>query len=205
MSMRTKATNNTSRPMMSMEAGSSAKKRRVEDEEDQRGKVLLASLRKLSDAMNETVAETRSEFEVARSPGELEKFINNPSGAVGRKGMRNLWSHVASYEACLRANDVETYSELERLWKGAYGSREVRDAVEDLLQAEERHATLVKDIERDFLEIQNGGHSLELKLTGDVVPGELKVTDASSKDIREIRSYWEGSKVTLFVLMRHFG
>ena len=196
-----------------MEGRPAAKRRRVEEEGEGegggKGEVLVASLRKLADAINKVVEETRSEFEATSGTSAMEELVVS-AGRVGedgktRKGVKNLWSHVASYVECLEANGVETYSELERLWERRYGSQDVRDAVEDVLQAEERNDELCKDIEKEFVKIQSERRELELKNIGDSIPAELKVTDARSKEVQKIQSYWEGSKFTLFVLLRHFG
>ena len=160
----------------------------------------MESLLKLADAINKVVDETRSEFQADVSGGsheEFEKFLDTPG-----KGIRRVWAHVASYEECLRTNSVGTYAELEKLWERQYGVQEVRDAVEDVLQAEDRHHALTKDVEREFVKLHS---ELDLKVEGDTVPGGLKVTDARCKKEQEIQSFWEGSKYTLFVLLRHFG
>lgn len=197
-----------------MEGRPAAKRRRVEEEGEGEGEgggkeVLVASLRKLADAINKVVEETRSEFETTSGTSALEELVVSArrvgEDGMTRKGVKNLWSHVASYVECLEANGVETYSELERLWERRYGSQEVRDAVEDVLQAEERNDELCNDIEKEFVKIQSERRELELKKIGDSIPAELKVTDARSKEVRKIQSYWEGSKFTLFVLLRHFG
>ena len=183
-----------------MEEPSPAKRRRVEDEEGnkERREVLVASLRKLADAINKAAEETGSEFQADDSPVDFEKFLNTPGG----KGIRRLWSHVASYEECLRSNGVGTYAELEKLWESQYGSQDVRDAVEEVLDAEERHEALLKDVQKEFVKAHS---ELQLKEIGDALPGDLKVADGRTKEVQEIQSYWEGSKFTLFVLLRHFG
>ena len=181
-----------------------AKRRRVELEDGQQEeprKTLLSSLEKLADAINRVVNETRAEY--AAASGDVEKFVSGPAGP--KRGIRNLWSHVANYVECLRANGVTKYSDLEELWKRHYSRQEIRDAVEDVLEAEESHQSLLQEVEGPFIETQSSTGTGEVWSTGDCVCGDLEVTDARSSEVKEVRSYWEGSKVTLFVLLRHFG
>ena len=181
-----------------------AKKRRSEDVGGEgKREALVTNLQKLTDAINKTVEETRSGFEAARSRDgqDFEEFLMTKSSS----GLRNLWRHVASYAECMQKNDVSRYSDLERCWESEYGAQKVRDAVEGLLEAEERHEDLLKDIESVFINFQSSGAPLVKKTVGDEFCGAFKVTDARSGEIREIQSYCDGSKFTLFVLIRHFG
>ena len=178
----------------------STKRNKVEREADGQEaekERLLDSLRKLADATNSVVDEARKDF---REMG-VEKYVNVPTGA----GVRKLWSHVGNYIQCLRENCVETYSELEQLWKCHYGSPEVRDAVEDMLEAEERHEAFLKEVEGEFVKIQDGNEAVGGLKEGDIIPGNIEVIDARSKEARQIRTCWESSKTTLFVMLRHFG
>lgn len=160
---------------------------------------LVKSLRKLAEDINKVVNETREEY---CGGTQIEKFVDVPS-AMG--GVRNLWSHVANYIECLRVNCVSKYSDLEELWKCHYGREEVRDTVEDVLQAEEEHKDLLQEIERDFVEKQDSGASLKTLKVGDCISEGLRVTDARSKKECDIETYWKKSNTTLFVMLRHFG
>ena len=183
-----------------MASAPASKRRRVEEEEGEReGEVLATSLQRLSKAISKAVDETKAGFESARSEEpNFERFLT----VGGTSGIRNLWSHVASYAECMRANGVGTYSELERLGKTR---QQVREALGDLLEAERRHEDLLKEMEGVFAKLQNGGEPIVEKKVGDDFCGEIKVVDARSQEVREVRSYWEGSKFTLFMLIRHFG
>ena len=174
-----------------------AKRRKLE--EDQQAKdTLVNSLETLSEAVNSTVVEARREYDAR----EVEQFVRGPSG----RGVRKFWSHVTSYVECLRANGVSTYAELEGVWRRQYGCSEVRDAVESLLEAEDGHQTFLKQIEKQFVETQESSAPIQqLLATGEEIPKEVKLIEASSGEARELRYYWESSKFTLFVLLRHFG
>ena len=181
------------------ELGPPAKRRKVVERDEQEKETLLTSLRKLSAAINQVVDEARAEYKCTE---EVEKFVN---AAEPNLGVKKLWSHVANYVKCLQVNRVRTYRELENLWKNHYGEMEVRDVVEGVLEAEDYHEVFLKEVERRFVEAQDTLGAVKPVKVGDSVVGGLKVTDAQSGEVRELRTYWEKSKVTLFVLLRHFG
>ena len=182
------------------------KRPRKEDGEETRER-LIESLRDLAEGISKVVSETRAEYAEALRGAGVEKFIDAPSDSAGaapkKRGVRNLWSQVALYVECLRVNGVDKYSELEGLWKRHYSRSEVRDAVEDVLEAERDHEDLLNEVESKFVEKQD--NTVEALAVGASIPGALKVTDARSREVKEIRSYWEKSETTLFVMLRHFG
>ena len=177
-----------------------AKRRKVDDgqREEEVRETLVSSLGKLADAINRVVDETRAEYR--STAGDVEKFVGGP-----KRGIRNLWTHVGNYVECMQANGLTKYGDLEELWKRHYSRPEIRDAVEDVLEAEERHQELLQEVESKFIEAQDSMGAVKGWSMGDCVEGGLEVTDARSSEVKEIRTYWEGSKVTLFVLLRHFG
>ena len=186
--------------MAEVSAAPAAKRRKVDVEREQEGEVrkrLLESLKKLADSVNKVVDESRAEYTDAGT----RTFVDAPPGAK-KRGIKILWSHVASYVDCFRANGVQKYSELEEVWKQHYGCQEVREVVEELLEAEERHRTFLEEVEKEFVSAQDSRADLK---TGDVISGGVELTDARSLDVRKLRSYWPKSKFTLFVLLRHFG
>ena len=164
---------------------------------EQERETLLYSLRKLSSAVKSVVDDARTEYNDGR---DVEKFVDVP-----RRGVRKLWHYVANYAECLRVNGVAKYVELEALWKRHYGCPEIRDAVEDVLAAEENHVTFVKEVESKLVEVQDSKVALRVLVVGDSVSGDIQLTDARSTEVKELRTYWERSKVTLFILLRHFG
>lgn len=181
------------------ELGPPAKRRKVVERDEQEIETLLTSLSELSDAINLVVDGARAEYNCAE---EVEKFV---SAAQPNLGVRKLWSHVGNYVECLQVNGVKTYKELEDLWKSHYGKTEIRDVVDRVLEAEDHHEVFLKEVEGRFVEAQDTLGAVKPVTVGDSVMGGLKVTDAQSVEVKELRMYWEKSKVTLFVLLRHFG
>lgn len=159
---------------------------------------LLTSLSKLSDAINRVVDEARVEYD---SAGDVEKFVTGGPNL----GVKKLWSQVANYVECLQVNNVKSYGQLERLWETHYGEQETRDVVERVIEAEEHHEEFLKEVEKRFVAAQDATDPVKLMKTGDCVVEGLKVTDAQCAEVKELQTYWERSKVTLFVLLRHFG
>ena len=173
-----------------------AKRSRVEEARGERA-VLLTSLKKLSDAIDKTVEEAREEY------GSLgvEEFVSAPGG----RGIRRMWAHVGSYVECLRANGVNKYSELEGLWRQHYDHSEVREAVDELLESEDNSHQFIDDVEKRFKELDVGRRVASKMVVGETLPGTLKLVDARSGEEEVLEHCWKGSKVTLLVLLRHFG
>ena len=159
--------------------------------------ILLESLMKLSGAIDETVRKAREEYD---SLGP-EKFVTAPRS----RGIRNMWSHVGSYVGCLRGNGVSTYSQLEALWKRHYGDSEVREAVEALLESEDASHRFIDDVDKSFRAVDAGRRVEKKTAAGDSLLPNLSVVDGRSGEEARLEEYWKGSKVTLFVLLRHFG
>ena len=167
-----------------------------EDSASERG-ILLESLKKLSGAIDETVRKAREEFD---SMG-AEKFVTAPRG----RGIRKMWSHVGNYVECVRRNGVSTYSQLEVLWRRHYGDPEVRKAVEALLESEDASHRFVDDVDRSFRAVDAGRRVEKKTAAGDSLLPNLSVVDGRSGEEARLEEYWKRSKVTLFVLLRHFG
>lgn len=173
-----------------------AKRSRVDEATEERA-VLLASLKRLSDAIDKTVEEAREEYD---SLG-VEKFVSAPGG----RGIRRMWAHVGSYVECLRTNGVNKYSELEGLWRQHYDHSEVREAVDELLESEDNSHQFIDDVERRFKEMDVGRRVASKMLAGETLPGTIKLVDGRSEKEEALEHCWKGSKVTLLVLLRHFG
>ena len=129
-------------------------------------------------------------------------YVTPPSRA---HGIRRFWAHVINYSKCMQENGVRSYAELERLWKAHYGRTEMREVVDELLEAEEDYHSFLEEVESAFRKEEDDDLVATVKV-GEPFPSDVELLDVrSDKKLPLDQTYWKESKATLLVPKRHYG
>ncbi len=155
----------------------------------------------LSDLSERIVGVVNRVWENYRASTDLYEFIKRGN----REGITALYAVSHAYSDCMKRVGVQTRVELEQLWGQHYSDPQVRDAVEAVLEAEEKFAEFVARVEEELVPCENVSVSNDPAIVGQVLPKDLGLLDASSGQPTTLDAYWKESKFTLFVLVRHFG
>ena len=159
---------------------------------------LLASLAKLTSAVESATVQARTKF---RQAVDIEDFLR----LGNKKGISMVYGGTMPFYAeCFIANGVATRKELERLWGGLFHDEEVRETVEELLEVEEAFEELMADFDRELQKLEDQ-HAVANPLSvGDTLPA-LSLVEAETGEAVPVDKYLKRSKLSLFILVRHFG
>ena len=117
---------------------------------------------------------------------------------------RRFFVLVVSYVQCMKRLGVQTWAEVKQLWSKHYGEPEVKEAVDNLLEAEKKYAEFVAEVESII-------SPLEDKLTkkapkvGEMLQKDLSLIEIPSGQPKPLEESWKGAKFTLFVFLRLLG
>ena len=157
--------------------------------------LLVSQLSALAKTYESTIERFRAEFK-PEDIYELQSIKHDQNHIGDRFGALLL-----GYVQCMKPLGVQTEAELEQLWSKHYGEPEVKEAVDNLLEAEKKFTELLAEIES----LQS---PLEDKLTkkaakvGQMLPKDLPVIEMPSGQPTALEDSWNGAKFTLFVLLR---
>lgn len=162
-------------------------------------KLLVASLLTLAKKIEGAVDRTREDYNKA----DLYEFITYSHDKS--HGIMKLLAVVFAYAECMKELGLRSKRELEQLWRKHSQEPGVKDAVENLVQAEEKFANFVADIERKVNPLENKLTVKDKPQVGHELPKEYSLIEIPSGQKVPIESCWKGAKFTLLVLLRLFG
>ena len=99
---------------------------------------------------------------------------------------------------------MTTRNELEKIWSGLYRDEEVRESVEDLLQAELSFEDLVVKTEKELQKVEDQNAVANPTSLGDRLP-DLNLIGSKFGEPILLDQVLKTSKLSLFILIRHSG
>ena len=167
-------------------------------EEREKRSRLVASLAKTTRTWHSVLEQVRADFKQSSDINEfLRKDKDRPVTVIYKR-------MVAAYTECMLANGVATRKELEQLWGGLFHDEEVRETVEELLEAEQSYAELSAEADRELQKYEDQVAVANPLSVGDTVPA-LSLVEAETGEAVPVDKYLKRSKLSLFILVRHFG
>lgn len=158
--------------------------------------LLLSAISSLSEKIAGAVKQAGEDFKTA---SDIYEFISTENVTAG---IRKLFI-MPFYIECFNSLGVKTRAELEQLWAKHYNDHEVREAVEDVLKNEDSVREFAVEVDRELsLHEEKSNPSAQI---GQTLPKDLRLIDADTGEEMSLESFWEGSKFTWFVFLRHFG
>ena len=159
---------------------------------------LISALGKLSSELAGMIANTKKNYD----PNRLDWFLNRDSG---KEGVSCLLYPVHAYYACFLAAEVKTRKQLEELWISRYTNEAVRDAVDDLLAAEQDYRQYISEIDADLRLLEETLSPSETSSTiGSQVPLDLSLVEANTGASVSLESLLKRSRYSLFVFRKHY-
>ena len=158
---------------------------------------LISALGNLSSELTGMIANAKKNYDV----NKLDWFLNRDSG---KEGILALYP-VNAYHACFLAAEVKTRKQLEELWVSRYTEEAVRDAVDDLLAAEQDYRQYISEIDADLRLLEESLSPSETStVIGSQLPVGISLVQASSGTSLSLESLLKKSRFTLFVFRKHY-
>ena len=98
---------------------------------------------------------------------------------------------------------MKTRAQLEQLWASYYSNEDVRECVEDLLEAENAYGQFMADID-EATQAYEDKLALDIAGEGSSLPPDLSLTDTMTGEPLRLEKVWKKARFTLFVLRKHF-
>lgn len=156
---------------------------------------LVPALSKLASELTTMIANTKASYHRSR----LDSFLNRDSR---EHGLLSLYP-VGAYYSCFLSAGVKTRKELEELWSSLYTTESVRDAVDELLSAEESYREYISEIDNDLQQgLEDSLSPFETSTLGSQLPVKMTLVDASSGTSIGLESLLQRSQLTLFVFRK---
>lgn len=157
---------------------------------------LVSSISSLSEKIAGAVKQAKADFKAASDVYDFMSTTNKTAG------IRKLFI-MPLYIECFNVLNVKTRSQLEDLWAKHYNEREVRAAVQKLLKCEDSFREFAVNVD-NVLKLQEK-KSNPVPSVGQELPKDLALLDTETGQNMPLESYWQTSRFTWFVFIRHFG
>lgn len=162
----------------------------------------------LQSVINELSTSLRKMVEGGWARLEKSKDINDFVTSRGAENLHGLLSvyPVQLYAECFKSLGMKSRTELETLWGKNFHHEEVRDAVEELLLAEDnyRSTSLVQELDRRMHAHEEEAVALPVVVAGECLRTEATFVEARSGDTISLKTLLQKSPYTLFVLRKHY-
>ena len=171
------------------------------------GLLLVSCLKKITASLEETISNGRDTFS---DTGDVEKFISldNPLG------IRRLFTPMPVYAQAMSDMGLKSWNEMEQCLAKHYNNEDVCESTENLFSAQDEYKDFVSAVEEDLGKVEEDLGKVEeessfkdILSVGDQVPNDLSLTLATVGEHEPVQlaSFWKKTRVTLFILIRHFG
>lgn len=159
----------------------------------------------LQSVINELSTSLRKMVEGGLAHLEKSKDINDFVTSRGAENLHGLLSvyPVQLYAECFKSLGMKSRTELETLWGKNFHHEEVRDAVEELLLAEDNYRSLVQELDRR-MHAHEEAVALPVVVAGECLRTEATFVEARSGDTISLKALLQKSLYTLFVLRKHY-
>ncbi|CAH3122164.1 unnamed protein product [Porites lobata] len=131
---------------------------------------------------------------------EAKEHVRNSVEDFMEDKVRKLGPMIGHYFSTFQSLNVMTRNDMDRAVKKMYCFKSVRDAEEELFQAEQDWDSFLKEVEHTFDSLCGSVNDKEL---GSYGPCELKLTDVSTERQFSIQDLLTSAS-TVLVLLRHF-
>lgn len=160
--------------------------------------LLVSSLTAIVQKFESVVQETREDLRKTEDIVEFLKWTTDYN-----HGIMKLCGLVPAYVEAMSNLRVQSRAELKKLWTKHCGDARVKQAVDELLEAESNYEKFLAEIDQQQL------NPLEDKLTtksgaqvGQSISMDLKIAKIPSGQQVSLEECLKGDKYTLFVLLR---
>ena len=160
--------------------------------------VLLQAVRTLTNDLNKMVDEGRRQYQ---SSPDINDFVLS-RGSDKHHGLLLVYP-VNLYVECLKTVGVKSRDELEALWASLYSDPAVSECVENLLAAEDRWVDFISELDRE-MEAHEERTALPIVQGGEQFPLDIPLIEPKTGDTVQLKSCFEKSKYTLFILRKHY-
>ena len=164
------------------------------------GLLLVSCLKKITASLEETISNGRDTFS---DTGDVEKFISldNPLG------IRRLFTPMPVYAQAMSDMGLKSWNEMEQCLAKHYKDEDVCESTENLFSAQDEYKEFVSAVEEDLGKVEEESSFKDILSVGDQVPNDLSLTLATVGEHEPVQlaSFWKKTRVTLFILIRHFG
>jgi len=147
---------------------------------------LLLSLNEISEAERHIIASATK-----NATDNVDTFVSSKIG--------QLFKLVSVYKNAFERNSVETKSEFEAKVKGNFRNNGVREAFEEMLDAEQAWDEFLRGVDAQM--DSQGPATLTL---GQKAPMDLSLRDACSGQMVTLADYTGDQQYLVLVLLRHF-
>lgn len=151
--------------------------------------ILLHELERLQKVLSNILLEAKEHVR-----NSVEDFIEDK--------VRKMGPMIGHYFSTFQSLNVMTRKDMDQAVKKMYGFKSIRDAEEELFQAEQDWDSFLKEVDHTFDPLCGSVNDRELVI-GSYGPCELKLTDVSTERQFTIQDLLTSAS-TVFILLRHF-
>ena len=158
--------------------------------------LMVVELQTLAGNITSTIERVRA----ARPLYTLEQFVNMDTANAGLFQLIPMHYYVR----CFRALGTNNREEFDALCKRRLAEAKIRDAVNELLQSEEKFLSYVSELDHELKATEDKLAVSDVLTVGSCVPTELELLDADSGSTVSLATVLGRAPITLFVFMRHY-